>query len=54
MNGCKLWRKLFGGFVYGKVYACPKYFEQSNGSRVNKKINSPDKNYNIVPIPGRF
>ena len=22
--------------------------------RVNKKINSPDKNYNIVPIPGRF
>ena len=22
--------------------------------RVNRKINSPDKNYNIVPIPGRF
>ena len=22
--------------------------------RINKKINSPDKNYNIVPIPGRF
>ena len=23
-------------------------------NRVNRKINSPDKNYNIVPIPGRF
>lgn len=22
--------------------------------RINKKINSSDKNYNIVPIPGRF
>ena len=22
--------------------------------KVNKKINSPDKNYNIVPIPGKF
>ncbi|MCR4776411.1 MAG: HXXEE domain-containing protein [Saccharofermentans sp.] len=22
--------------------------------RINRKINSPDKNYNIVPIPGRF
>ena len=22
--------------------------------RVNKKINSPDKNYNIVPIPGKY
>ena len=23
-------------------------------NRINRKINSPDKNYNIVPIPGRF
>ena len=21
--------------------------------RINKRINSPDKSYNIVPIPGR-